>query len=73
MKHAALGIIIAYQIFFSSLLKSIFGIRSFCRFSPTCSEYTKQAILNFGIFKGAILGAKRIVRCNPFNNYGRNF
>ena len=33
-----------------------------CRFYPTCSEYTKQAIIRFGVFKGGILGIKRIVK-----------
>lgn len=73
MKHIVLGIIIVYQAFFSLLLKNILGIKAFCRFSPTCSEYTKQAILNLGILKGAFLGVKRIVHCHPFNHYGRNF
>ena len=38
-----------------------------CRFYPTCSEYTKQAIIRFGVFKGGILGIKRIVKCHPLN------
>jgi putative membrane protein insertion efficiency factor len=37
-----------------------------CRFSPTCSEYTRQAIVRYGFMKGAALGAWRICRCNPF-------
>ncbi len=41
-----------------------------CRFYPTCSEYTKQAIIVHGFFKGCILGAWRILRCNPFNPGG---
>ena len=36
-----------------------------CRFYPTCSEYTKQAIEKYGAFKGCIKGFKRILRCNP--------
>jgi len=38
-----------------------------CKFRPTCSEYTYQAIEKYGILKGSFLGFKRILRCNPFN------
>ena len=41
-----------------------------CRFYPTCSEYTKQAIQKYGFFKGGWLGLKRICRCHPFNDGG---
>jgi len=37
-----------------------------CRFEPTCSEYTYQAIDKYGVMKGIYTGIKRIVRCNPF-------
>jgi len=40
----------------------------FCRFYPTCSEYAKQAIIAHGFWRGAWLGAKRIIRCNPFTH-----
>ena len=41
-----------------------------CKFYPTCSEYTKQAIEKYGALKGAILGIYRILRCNPFSKGG---
>ena len=41
-----------------------------CRFYPTCSEYTKQAIIKYGIIKGSWLGIKRICKCHPFNEGG---
>ena len=41
-----------------------------CRFYPTCSEYTKQAIQKYGVFKGCWLGLKRICKCHPFNEGG---
>lgn len=41
-----------------------------CRFIPTCSEYTKQAIEKYGAIKGCWLGIKRICRCHPFNPGG---
>ena len=41
-----------------------------CKFHPTCSEYTKQAIEKYGAFKGIYIGIKRILRCNPFSKGG---
>lgn len=41
-----------------------------CRFYPTCSEYTKQAIEKYGIIKGGWLGIKRICKCHPLNEGG---
>ena len=41
-----------------------------CKFYPTCSEYTKQAIEKYGAGKGIILGLYRILRCNPFSKGG---
>ena len=43
---------------------------SVCRFYPTCSEYTRQAIEKYGFFKGCWLGFKRILRCHPLNPGG---
>ncbi len=37
-----------------------------CVFSPTCSEYTKQSIIKHGILKGIFYGARRILRCHPW-------
>ena len=41
-----------------------------CRFTPTCSEYTKQAVLKYGVLKGLYLGVKRILKCHPLNEGG---
>lgn len=41
-----------------------------CKYYPSCSEYTKQAIEKYGSFKGILLGIYRIIRCNPFSKGG---
>jgi len=41
-----------------------------CRFYPTCSRYGYQAIYQHGLFRGGLLAAWRVLRCNPFNAGG---
>ena len=41
-----------------------------CRFTPTCSEYAKQAIIKHGPFKGLALAVWRLLRCNPWGGNG---
>tara|TARA_B100000767_G_scaffold254046_1_gene259117 strand:- start:122 stop:361 length:240 start_codon:yes stop_codon:yes gene_type:complete len=43
-----------------------------CRFLPTCSEYTKESIIKFGLVNGVWLGLKRIVRCHPWGKGGHD-
>ncbi len=43
---------------------------SVCRFYPTCSQYMKEAVLKYGIFKGGWLGLRRIFRCHPLSEGG---
>ena len=57
MKSTIIFIIKFYQYTISPFLGSN------CRFMPTCSAYTIEAVKNFGIFKGIWLGMKRILRC----------
>ena len=44
--------------------------QGFCRYHPTCSEYTAQAIEGRGVIVGSALGVWRICRCNPFSRGG---
>lgn len=55
-----------YQICISPFI----GGRAACRFTPTCSEYTRQAIQKYGLFRGVWLGLKRISRCRPGGGCG---
>ncbi len=41
-----------------------------CRFTPSCSRYTVEAIQKHGALRGCLLGAWRILRCNPFGKGG---
>ncbi|HOA17153.1 MAG TPA: membrane protein insertion efficiency factor YidD [Fervidobacterium sp.] len=64
MRKVILAIIRFYQKFISPLKPPT------CRFEPTCSTYTYQAVEKFGIFKGLLLGFWRILRCNPLSEGG---
>lgn len=64
MRRLAVGSILLYQRLVSPLLPPA------CRYYPSCSEYTRQAIERYGILRGAWMGAKRISRCHPFHQGG---
>ena len=48
--------------------RALLGSAYACRFSPTCSIYTAQAIRKYGIIHGSVLGIKRLFRCHPYSN-----
>jgi len=60
----AVYIIKFYKIFISPMLPAA------CRYYPTCSVYSIQAIQRFGLIKGGYLAAKRVLSCNPFGHGG---
>ncbi|GIK74758.1 MAG: putative membrane protein insertion efficiency factor [Chloroflexota bacterium] len=64
MRAIALAMIRFYQKFMSPMLGNN------CRFYPSCSSYTYQAIEKYGVAKGSWMGFKRILRCNPWNEGG---
>jgi hypothetical protein len=57
-------IIKIYQLLISPILPAN------CRYQPTCSHYTVEALKKYGIFKGGWLGIKRISRCHPWGSSG---
>ncbi|MDR3545812.1 MAG: membrane protein insertion efficiency factor YidD [Candidatus Limnocylindrales bacterium] len=63
MKRIGIGLIRLYRIVFAWLPSS-------CRFYPTCSHYTEQAIQKYGLIRGGWMGARRIARCHPWNPGG---
>ena len=66
LQRLFIGLIRLYQL----ALSPYFGQQ--CRFTPTCSEYTRQAILKHGALKGAWLGLRRVSRCHPWHPGGHD-
>jgi hypothetical protein len=66
MKKVTLLIIDLYKATLSPLLVTIFGTG--CRFTPTCSVYTREAVEKFGTKEGLKLGLKRFAKCHPFSH-----
>ena len=62
-RYVVIGLIRAYQVAASPF-------PSPCRYQPTCSTYTLEAVRRYGAFKGGWLGVKRIARCHPFHAGG---
>ncbi len=67
MSKILIKILEFYQKHISIFFKK-YGVE--CKFHPTCSEYSRQAIAKYGAFKGTFLSIKRILRCNPFSKGG---
>jgi len=64
MKYLALLLIRLYQ----RALSPVLGVH--CRFYPTCSAYTREAIEKYGFVQGAWLGVRRLLRCHPLHRGG---
>jgi len=67
MSKLFIKIIIFYKKHISLFLEKN-GVK--CKYYPTCSEYSIQAINKYGAFKGILLSLKRVLKCNPFSKGG---
>lgn len=65
MKKVVLKMLVFYKKYISGM-----GIGNHCRFIPTCSEYTYEAVEKYGVMKGLWLGLKRVLRCHPLGGKG---
>lgn len=65
LKGILIGLVKGYQLIISPFLGSN------CRYQPTCSHYTIQAIQEWGPIKGTWLGLKRLSTCHPWGGHGR--
>ena len=66
MKFLVLDMLSIYKAIVSPLMPAA------CRFEPTCSEYTRQAVEKYGAIRGTWMGFKRIMRCQPFCEGGHD-
>jgi len=64
-RFPVLALILLYQ---KTLSRALPG--NTCRYYPSCSHYTYQAIFKFGVLRGGLMGIWRILRCNPFSQGG---
>ena len=64
IKKILISIIRLYQLLLSPFLGNN------CRFLPSCSNYSIEAINEYGVFKGLYLAIKRILKCHPWGSYG---
>ncbi|MFO7526980.1 MAG: membrane protein insertion efficiency factor YidD [Ignavibacteriaceae bacterium] len=69
VKLLALPFIILIKIY-QLLISPLFP--SSCRYTPTCSHYTYEALKKYGLFKGGWLGIKRLSRCHPWGGSGHD-
>ena len=68
MSKAARAIVLLPIRLYQRLLAPAFGQR--CKYYPSCSEYAAQAVERFGILRGLVLAAWRLLRCNPWSHGG---
>ena len=63
-RRVVAALIRGYQLTISPLIPPS------CRFTPSCSQYTREAVLRYGVAKGGWMGTRRLLRCHPFHPGG---
>lgn len=71
-QHAVILIIRVYQRVLSPMLGSLWGPAGQCRFTPSCSEYAREAVEVHGAAKGGLMAAWRLCRCQPWGGFGHD-
>jgi uncharacterized protein len=71
-QHILIFAIRAYRWTVSPAQLFLFGSTGGCRFTPTCSQYTAEAVQTHGAITGTVLGARRICRCHPWGGCGHD-
>ena len=74
LKRISVFFIVLYQRTISpdhGLLKGLYP-HGVCRYHPTCSQYTKEAIEEYGFVRGSVMGLWRVMRCNPWSEGGND-
>ncbi len=56
-----------YKLIVGPFMKAVSGQNFGCRFQPSCSEYAKQVLSDFGLFEGSVMTVKRLSRCHPWH------
>ena len=68
-KYIVIGILWIYQktLSFDHGPLKIFYPYGYCKFYPTCSEYSKQAVAKYGVIKGILMTINRLIKCHPWS------
>jgi putative membrane protein insertion efficiency factor len=64
----AIGVLLLPIYFYRYFISPLLGVN--CRFSPSCSDYAKDAIIKHGALRGGLLTVKRILKCHPWGGSG---
>jgi putative membrane protein insertion efficiency factor len=64
LRRASVGLIRVYRRYVSPMLPTS------CRYTPSCSLFALQAIEKYGVLRGILMGALRLLRCHPFARGG---
>ena len=67
-RMVGVGIVAIYRAAISPVIHALNGPA--CRFEPSCSEYARDAIAEYGIIRGGIMAVWRVARCNPLGGHG---